>query len=716
MTGTAEALAVPAPPFSGVHAALSGLGADDHLQYALLAGRAGGQALIGGLAAGELLTLQGSAAANRGRVLANGGITIDWDWSSDAVAAGGINSAKTVPSSGGYIGAFITLANQITVDNGLFILSALDDLSTLTWTVAPGFAVETLFFARPTYQSVTPGIPPAQAFTLASQTQYRLTGAGNVGNAGYRCISFAPIIRVDNAGDQMHFGATSGVTVFPLFNTRNATAVADFGIIRGVWMGNAAAVAFGGQGLGSEIATEWIGLDVEQMTGLVVSGRKAVVRGRLAAGANNRFLENIGGALSDFLNGDAHFNDAGSVIFGTGNDVAIEWDGTAGAWNWNPAVGEDLGVAFGISSGKPTYLFEAETFGQSEVNYTQIRFGFDRFAFGQTGTIGNQVGVFVAGNRTVEVPGGWADFLLTQGGGLNIGVFAMSDVSAWIINQISLDNTAGSIASLDTFVVGGMTTSNPGITVTERSAMRITGRTKLRGSVQYPPITPAALSAGDNDDWAGLLTGSPNNNGRYWARVTGNATPSVITGIDATAVQDGDTFELTNVGGENILLSHQDAGSAAANRIIEQDGNQFVLHADGSVKLRYDRTAVRWRIITPPGAVAPLTGFWRYDSNTTMADPGAGAFRTNNAAPASVTSLALSDISYRGGDLSNILGQLASGDRIYMQSTNDGSEYLVLNISGVTDNGTWFQIDGTVNSSGNTFTNNKEFAITSIFT
>lgn len=52
------------------HGLLAGLLDDDHSQYALLAGRAGGQTLIGGSAASENLTLQSTANAVRGYVRA----------------------------------------------------------------------------------------------------------------------------------------------------------------------------------------------------------------------------------------------------------------------------------------------------------------------------------------------------------------------------------------------------------------------------------------------------------------------------------------------------------------------------------------------------------------------------------------------------------------------------------------------------------------------
>lgn len=47
------------------HGALSGLGDDDHSQYALLSGRSGGQTLIGGTAANEDLTLKGTSHATK---------------------------------------------------------------------------------------------------------------------------------------------------------------------------------------------------------------------------------------------------------------------------------------------------------------------------------------------------------------------------------------------------------------------------------------------------------------------------------------------------------------------------------------------------------------------------------------------------------------------------------------------------------------------------
>jgi hypothetical protein len=51
------------------HGALTGLADDDHPQYALLAGRSGGQSLIGGTGVGENLTLRSNSSGTPGKIL-----------------------------------------------------------------------------------------------------------------------------------------------------------------------------------------------------------------------------------------------------------------------------------------------------------------------------------------------------------------------------------------------------------------------------------------------------------------------------------------------------------------------------------------------------------------------------------------------------------------------------------------------------------------------
>jgi len=61
---------LPSAPDTEIdHGVISGLGDDDHTQYMLLAGRAGGQALVGGTAASENLSLESTADVTKGKVL-----------------------------------------------------------------------------------------------------------------------------------------------------------------------------------------------------------------------------------------------------------------------------------------------------------------------------------------------------------------------------------------------------------------------------------------------------------------------------------------------------------------------------------------------------------------------------------------------------------------------------------------------------------------------
>jgi hypothetical protein len=424
-----------------------------------------GSSYFGGTGASDILDLQGANAANRGTINTHGTILIDFDWTTD-IGFYAIRWANTIPASGAGVVGLLQVANTITVTAGTFISSTVDDLSNLRWTTAPGFAVQTLFFARPTYRTTTIGIAPSQSFIYAAQAQYQVTGAGSVTVGTYRALSFAPIIRVDNAGDECHITTVTGVIVQPLFNTRNATAVADYGTIRGVHMFNASTILFG-LGIGSEICTDWIGLDMEVLTGLVVSGSRIAVRSAIINNAANFLIQNTGGAQSDFGAGNVHVDD--DTSFSMGNVIATP----DAEMQWLPA------------------------------------------------------------NNALDLSG---------------------------------------------------------------------GRIRVRGAMEYPPITPAAFGAGNTNDWTGLLTDAVSASMRHWARVSGNAVTSVLTGIDTTVVEDGDTFELTNISANAIEITHQDAASLAANRIITPTAVTYVLAADETVIVRYDTTTARWRLLGGTGA------------------------------------------------------------------------------------------------------------------
>lgn len=102
-----------------------------------------------------------------------------------------------------------------------------------------------------------------------------------------------------------------------------------------------------------------------------------------------------------------------------------------------------------------------------------------------------------------------------------------------------------------------------------------------------------------------------------------------------------------------------------------------------------------------------LSAEYRFSTTLTEADPGPGNFRYNSATPASVTAIFIDDFTNNGIDISNLLGLITTGDRLYFQTGNDSAEFIVFNVTApITDNTGWFTIAGTVEASGDLHSNN----------
>lgn len=709
MTGAVEAQASQTQ-FSGVHAALTGLAADDHLQYALLAGRALGQTLIGGTAPGETLALRGSADADTGRITALSGIDSAYDWSTQAGAAM-FRWAATIPASGGIITAGFDIQNDITVTGATFILSALDDHSILNWTVSPGFAVTTLFFARPTYRGLNAGIPPAQCFLFAAQAAYDIQGAGNVTVTNYKGFSFSPILRVRNAGDDLTITAITGLTVGPLWNTNNATAVADFGTIRGVHCLNPSAVLFG-QSLGTETMANYIGLDMNSIT-LAVTGVRAAVRSNLVANAANFFLQNTGGAESDFGDGDIHLNDNTYVKFGATIALADLW------MAWNTAQSALVFTTFAGVGGNPLFLrptAQDEWVFQHNNNGTQdvgIGFNVNAISFGVTLPTPNSNNWFVqfAGPnlRQVQIGGEYSDVLWTASGSIDVNGLAVSDLQAFKINSPAVILNGGTIDDISNLFVQAM----PSFGATRTQALRVLGRSRLDGHINQGSQAPAQITANQNNYQLAA------NNGQRGVALLDSDDNYNITGIDSAFgfAQDGDLIKLVNIGAFNLTLTHEDTGSLAANRFLRANALDFVLAPGDTVEIWKDDTATdRWRILeTISTGAGLLSGPWAFSTTTGAADPGAGRLRYDNATPASVTNIYIDQLTDNGGDAQNILAALANGDQLYIQDQRDAANFLVFDITSVTDNTGWFTIAGTVNASGGLPANNRVLTVSARF-
>lgn len=97
------------------------------------------------------------------------------------------------------------------------------------------------------------------------------------------------------------------------------------------------------------------------------------------------------------------------------------------------------------------------------------------------------------------------------------------------------------------------------------------------------------LSATAND-WL------PNSGDGDIFKVTASASGLSITGISAT--MKAKAVLICNTGATNaITLTHEGAGSAAANRIVGVAGQGYTLSAGNSVALFYDAQSSRWRVI-----------------------------------------------------------------------------------------------------------------------
>ncbi len=109
------------------------------------------------------------------------------------------------------------------------------------------------------------------------------------------------------------------------------------------------------------------------------------------------------------------------------------------------------------------------------------------------------------------------------------------------------------------------------------------------GSSQFKTTSPAALVAGDNNNYSGL---APDFS---YARLQAGAGGSTITGI--AGGEEGHLLIITNVSTNNLTLAHEDINSAESNRILTGTGANIVLGQNDSAVLVYDATSARWRVV-----------------------------------------------------------------------------------------------------------------------
>ncbi len=565
---------------------------DDLRDHLYKPGLAGGQAATGGTAAGDSLTFNASAAAGGGLVEFNHPIRSNYSEGNTTPAeqTGFGIWEPTFTTAGPYIGQMFRNDATITYTNAFYIYASVLDRSEHISNAATGFQAFTLFNALPTIRNGTSSDLVQMLVLNDGGTHSRIT-SGTSTAIQHISVNSAPTIRATVAGATMSWlTGACGMVFAPRYETATASSTVNMSTLA-AFAAHPPAVALFSLGVGTNNATNYYGLWMLPNT-FAYSGQAAAVFNEMGPAANKYCILNTGGAQSDFGSGTVTGTgqrffaaDLVGCTFGASNDCNIGWGG-AGFFFLGFSAGGDQ---FRFSGGTNSNTIQSANFGGSG---SELRLGFEAFHIGSVGAVGNQFMNVAAPAMSTSVAGEWATVNLSYSGNLTIDD-AMTALHSWNINPISITSGTGSISGpITTLNVGGMTTS--GVGTNETMGIRATGRTQQRGAVQFPPIAPSNLS-GSVTGWNGLITATNSNSGRYWARITCDAA-TTLHGIDATEAQDGDTYEITNVGANSLTVANQSVTeTTAANRII-LGAFGGTLGVDETIVIRYDTTTARWRV------------------------------------------------------------------------------------------------------------------------
>lgn len=129
-------------------------------------------------------------------------------------------------------------------------------------------------------------------------------------------------------------------------------------------------------------------------------------------------------------------------------------------------------------------------------------------------------------------------------------------------------------------------------------------------------------------------------------------------------------------------------------------------HPDGTVTTRLDETY--YNVQASLKAITDFCGAlkWSFDDSTTMADPTDGNLRLNNAAIASVTSIAISDTDKDSQDVSayvNSWDNSTDANKGALVLRSYSGAFAIFTVTSLTDNSDWSQVDVTYVSGSGTF-------------
>jgi hypothetical protein len=269
-----------------------------------------------------------------------------------------------------------------------------------------------------------------------------------------------------------------------------------------------------------------------------------------------------------------------------GTDAQV-WRGDKVWTNW---INGDwrVGTSSGLFGSGRELVVSAGTSGN---NIAHMSFQGSRTINGIFGTMNyyhqtNLVVSMGAARDGADDAGYWVISTKPTGGSLTNRMRILSDGSI-IIGSGGVSNGAGVMqfggnAVPFTNLVGSLGTSS-----FRWSGMYTTNVDATGTIVHSGVLTPTTLAASANDY---APTGHADT---YLFRISASAAVN-LTGLAGGVA--GRKVTLTNVGANNIILSHDSASSTAANRWYGANNASVTLRPNGTVEAIYDNTSQRWRI------------------------------------------------------------------------------------------------------------------------
>jgi hypothetical protein len=154
---------------------------------------------------------------------------------------------------------------------------------------------------------------------------------------------------------------------------------------------------------------------------------------------------------------------------------------------------------------------------------------------------------------------------------------------------------------------------------------------------------------------------------------------ATVSGIAAdVAAVASNASNITTVAGNNANITAVAGNNANVTAVAGNNANITAVAGVAS-----DVTAVASQLIG-----------WNFSATTTMADPGSGAMRFNNATLASVTAIALDDLNSASQDVSAFVATWddSTSANKGMLTIRQGASFAVFAVSGLTDNAGWTEL------------------------